>query len=104
MEKEKGAIHWLSELDRQPRPLSIRHPKYPGALVGAAATGGAEVEFLIQEDGTVRLPRIVKATRPEFGYSAVEAVSCWLFEPPLYHHAPVVARARVPFKFHPKPK
>jgi TonB family protein len=103
MEKEKGAIHWLSELDKQPRPLSIRHPRYPGALVGTAATGAAEVEFLIQEDGTVRLPRIVKATRPEFGYSAVEAVSSWLFEPPLYHHAAVVARARVPFKFKPKP-
>jgi TonB family protein len=103
MDQHKGAVHVVAELDAPPHPLSIRRPLYPSALLGTGITGDASVEFLIQEDGWVRLPRIVQASRPEFGYAAVEAVASWAFEPPRVHGKPVVARARVSFRFKPKP-
>jgi TonB family protein len=102
LEGRKGQVHPVAELDAPPHPLSTRHPLYPLALEDKAITGDASVEFLIQEDGWVRLPRIVTASRPEFGYAAVEAVASWSFQPPMFHGKPTVARARVSFKFKPK--
>ena len=102
LEGRKGAVHAVAELDAQPRALSTRRPLYPLALEKTSITGEATVEFLIQEDGWVRLPRIVEASRPEFGYAAVEAVASWAFQPPMFHGKPAVTRARVSFKFKPK--
>jgi TonB family protein len=101
LEGASGAICGVSQLDEKPRPLSIQNPKYPHALVDPPVPGDAEVEFIIEEDGSVDLPRVVKASRPEFGYAAVEAVASWRFEPPLLHGSPTLAKARVPFKFQP---
>jgi TonB family protein len=103
LDRRKGAVPPVSGLDAPPRPLSIGRPFYPSALVGTGIIGDATVEFMIQEGGWVRLPRIVQASRPEFGYAAVEEVASWAFEPPIFHGKPTVARARVSFKFKPKP-
>jgi TonB family protein len=102
LEANPGGVHPIAQLDAQPHPVSIKHPLYPMALAGTTEVGNATVEFLVQEDGLVRLPRIVHASRPEFGYAAAEAVASWRFEPPKLHGKPVVARARVSFKFKPK--
>jgi len=102
LEKQPGGIHPASGLDIKLHPMSARHPLYPLALVSNALTGDAVVEFLIQEDGAVRFPRIVRASRPEFGYAAVEAVSSWLFNPPKVNGEGVVTRARVELRFKPR--
>jgi outer membrane biosynthesis protein TonB len=57
------------------------------------------VEFLVDEHGHARLPRVVDASAPEFGYAAVAAVALWTFEAPTAKGEPVVVRVRAPFIF-----
>jgi TonB family protein len=102
LEARPSAVVSIAALDSIPQPLSQRPPLYPGSAEGKMDKGSAVVEFLIQEDGAVRLPRIVKASRPEFGYAAVEAVASWIFSPPTVHGKAVVARARMPIDFVPQ--
>lgn len=92
-------IATLRDLDAPPQPLFREAPVYPLALQSGGRTGNAEIEFYIDEDGIVQLPRVVSATAPEFGYAAVHAVSEWRFTPPLRQRKPVVVRARIPIDF-----
>jgi TonB family protein len=59
------------------------------------------VEFLIDRDGRVRLPRIVSATKSAFGYAAVQAVSAWQFDKPVVGGKSVILRVRMPMEFAP---
>jgi len=79
--------------------LSRRAPVFPSALAGEVAGGQAVVEFIIDHDGKVQLPRVVSATDPAFGYAAVQGVAAWKFAPPVSHGQPVDVRARIPMKF-----
>jgi outer membrane biosynthesis protein TonB len=51
----------------------------------------------------VRLPRIISATDPAFGFAAAQAVFGWQFKPPTKGGQPVVTKVRIPFGFEDKP-
>lgn len=87
------------QLDTPLRPIANPVPRAPLSLTGT--TGTALVEFLVDETGRARLPRIASATEPGFGYAAVQAVADWRFEPPLVAGKPAVVRVRAPFNFAP---
>ncbi len=89
----------VGDLDTPLQPLHQVSPKYPLALVSDGQTGEAVIEFVIDRDGWVALPRIVSATKPEFGWSAATAVSQWRFVPPRKDGTPVDVRVRAPFDF-----
>lgn len=89
----------LDALDKSPAPLSRRAPVFPVQVPEGTTQGEAVIEFLIDKEGNARLPRIVSASDPAFGYAGVQAVSTWLFEPPRAGGKVVVARARVPLVF-----
>jgi TonB family protein len=99
-----SSIHGTADLDRPLSPISRPAPVYPTSLQGDGRTGDAVVEFLVNEDGVACVPRIVTATEPQFGYSAMQAASAWLFAPPSVGGSGATVRVRVPFKFRiPKP-
>ncbi|NOU20985.1 MAG: hypothetical protein HOO93_04210 [Methyloglobulus sp.] len=54
---------------------------------------------IVAEQGMVQLPRILTASKPEFGWAAATAVKRWLFEPPMKAGKPVNARLVMPFDF-----
>ncbi|MBI3884433.1 MAG: TonB family protein [Opitutae bacterium] len=97
--KKKKPVAELKELDAVPKARSRREPVFPYALQGKTDHGAAEVEFFIDTDGTVLLPRAVSASAEEFGYAAVQAVSQWKFEPPLRAGKAVLVRAQIPISF-----
>lgn len=99
IEKKPDAIVLLKDLDRAVKPLSQRPPVYPTALEKAGQAGEAIIEFYIDKNGDVQLPRVISATAPEFGYSAVQAVATWRFEPGWKSGKPVVVRAQIPVTF-----
>src|SRR5262249_23675424 len=66
-------------LDRKLVPLWRGFPVYPKALVEQGLAGDATVEFVIDRDGRVRLPHIVKSSADAFGWAAATAVSQWVF-------------------------
>jgi TonB family protein len=104
LKKEKPELCPLKDLDTRPQLLSQHPPVFPSALIGKMTEGRAVVEFIIDRDGNVQLPRVVSVTDPAFGYAAVQGVSAWKFAPPTSHGKPVVMRAQIPIEFRgPKP-
>jgi TonB family protein len=57
-------------------PTATFSPVYPDSLLEAQAGGSATVEFVVQQDGQVRLETlsVVSATHPAFGTAARDAV------------------------------
>ena len=71
------------------------------ALRAEGPTGSAEIEFIIDREGRARLPRIVSASREEFGWAAATAIAQWVFDPPKKNGQPVDTRVRIPVSFTP---
>jgi TonB family protein len=86
-------------LDAPLRLIAQQTPIFPFSVAGRLENGEALVEFIIDEDGRVTLPRTVQANDPAFGYAAAQAAVAWRFEPPRAGGNPAAVRARVPFKF-----
>lgn len=102
--KEKpDTILTPSQLDALPKPVSRRPPVYPSALLAEGKAGEAKVEFFIDHNGDVQLPRIVSCSAPEFGYAAVQAIATWRYQVPRKGGKPVTARATIPLEFGVRP-
>ena len=97
--KQPDSIAKANKLDAQPKPTATRQPAFPSALRGKAESGEAVVEFLIDEQGHVRLPRIVSATDPAFGDAAAQALVAWQFVAPKAGGQPAVVKVKIPMKF-----
>ena len=90
-----------SGLDQKLKPLWRGFPVYPAALREGQLKGSAEIEFIIDRDGRVRLPRVKSATREEFGWAAATAISQWVFERPTRKGEPVDITVTIPVNFNP---
>jgi TonB family protein len=101
LKNDKEQVVAYDRLDRPPQPIERTVPIYPAELSGKP--GRAEIDFIIDREGRVQLPRIASATEPQFGWAAAAAVSLWRFEPPLLEGKPVDARARLPLEFTARP-
>jgi TonB family protein len=97
--KKPESIVALRDLDTAPVPRSRRPPVFPRSVPETVTKGEALVEFLIDEDGRARLPRIVSATDDAFGYAAVQSIASWRFEPPQRGGKSVVVRVQIPVNF-----
>ena len=97
--KHPDRIVAADKLDEPLKPMSRPPAAFPLSLVGKVQKGSAVVEFLIDEDGRARLPRIAKASDAAFGYAAVQAVAAWRFEEPKSGKKSVVVRMQAPFEF-----
>lgn len=96
----RGEIHPAKGLDGKLTPLYRVRPEYPDALRDQGSPAGqAEIEFVIDREGRVRLPRIVSASNEEFGWAAATAVAQWVFSAPLRGGEPVDVKVHIPFNF-----
>lgn len=64
-----------------PMPKQLLQPRYPDALKGSGKKGKAVVSVVIDKQGRVINPRLVKATFPEFEMPALLAAASLEFEP-----------------------
>ncbi len=99
LEKHPGNIISPTLLDEPLKAVSRPTATYPKTLAASRKPGEAVVEIFVDRKGRAQLPRIVSCTAPEFGYSAAQAVSRWVFEPPTKAGKPVITRMQVPFEF-----
>lgn len=88
-------------LDERLRPLWRVSPVYPDALRADKPAGKAMIEFVIDRDGRCRLPRVVSASQPEFGWAAAAAINQWVFAPPTKGGQPVDVKVSIPVDFSP---
>jgi TonB family protein len=95
-----GGIGGARGLDGKLTPIYQVRPEYPRTLKEQGGPAGkAEIEFVIDREGRVRLPRIASATHPEFGWAAATAVSQWVFNPPRRAGEPVDIKVKIPMTF-----
>lgn len=101
LSSEKPDIVDLKDLDAVPEQRVTVQAVFPAKH--ADKDGRVEIEFIIDREGRVRLPRIVSATEPEFGWAAATAMVRWEFSPPLKGGVPVDARGLLQIEFQGKP-
>jgi TonB family protein len=89
----------VRELDRIPLLLNVVTPRYSIAARDQGVRGSVEVQFYIDEKGTVRLPAVLNADRIDIAMAALEAVRQWKFEPPTRNGRPVLISAIQQFDF-----
>jgi len=70
-----------SLLDRKPTPRAQIPPQYPFELRNAGIEGEVVVEFIVDTNGHVRNPTIVRSTQREFEAAALQAIAKWTFRP-----------------------
>ncbi|MBI2812914.1 MAG: TonB family protein [Opitutae bacterium] len=97
--REPVRIPELQSLPSAPKAIHQPMPAYPAALTGKGVEGRAEVRFFVDEEGRVRLPQVVAATKPEFAAAALAAVAQWRYEPPRVGSRRLVVAENWSFKF-----
>ncbi|HZL46480.1 MAG TPA: TonB family protein [Opitutaceae bacterium] len=88
-----------TRLDRTPRARSQPAPIYPADLRNEGIEGTVLVEFLVDLEGNVHDPVVLRASHPGFIESAVRAVARWKFEPGYSGGRKVRFRMSVPVVF-----
>lgn len=68
-------------LDRNPRALSQIAPVYPFELRKEGIEGTVEVEFVVDMEGRVHSPVVLRTDHPGFVEAALRAIVKWRFEP-----------------------
>ena len=90
----------LNQLDEPLTPLVKIPPIYPGRARRRGIEGFVEVEFVVNEQGTVENILIIKSDPPEvFDNTVKKTVSKWRFKPGSIAGIPVKTRVKVPFQF-----
>ncbi|HEY4640579.1 MAG TPA: energy transducer TonB [Thermoanaerobaculia bacterium] len=82
-----------------PQPTRKRDPERP-AVVNELGGALAVLELVIDVDGMVRQPRIIRSPAPTVSYSALEAIKHWRFRPGTMQGKPVPVIFRITFNFH----
>lgn len=73
------------------QPLFRRSPEYPAGALAAGRQGWAQIEFTVDETGSVRDARTVDVEGGErFGEAALEAIKDWRYAPRFVDGKPVV--------------
>lgn len=89
----------LIDVDIVPRVISPIAPSYPVELKRAHVSGNVMVEFIVDEQGRVVRPLIVKSSHSGFNQSSLVAIRKWRFEPGRNGGKVVKVRMRMPFVF-----
>jgi protein TonB len=94
-----GEIFKLSELDRQPTAVYQPAPTFPLDLKRQGIEGSANVEFIIDANGTVVQARAISSSNTGFEEAAVLGVLKWKFRPGMKAGRKVNSRMMVPIRF-----
>jgi TonB family protein len=97
--KHPDRIASATQLDMPPKPVSQRPPITPTGPAGPQDDAEALIECIVDVEGHARLPRIVTATAPAYGYAAMQAANGWWFEPAQRAGKAVPVRVQIPFRF-----
>jgi TonB family protein len=85
--------------DRAPVVYEQARPVYPYSLRLSGNRGEVVVDFIVDTEGSVRNPTVIKSSHPDFEAPAVEAVLQWKFKPGLKGGHPVFVHMQVPIIF-----
>jgi len=88
-------------LDARPKAAARPGLAYPTSFLEQRVSGTAKIEFVIDRVGLAQVPRVVEASRPEFGWAAVTLVNSMRFDPLTRGGKPTELRVIFPIAFEP---
>jgi len=88
-------------LDARPKAIARPSLAYPTGLYTQQIAGSAKIEFVIDRVGLAQVPRVVEASRPEFGWAAATLVNGMRFDPLTRNGKPAELRVIMPVSFVP---
>lgn len=94
-----GNIFDLAALDQRPEARVRINPVYPFDMRRSGLRGEVLVGFIVDSEGTVRDPYIVRSSNPGFEQAALDAVLKWRFRPGKKGGANVSTRVQQPLIF-----
>jgi protein TonB len=96
----EGKEFQLAQVDKPPVVMSRVEPDYPSMARRRNINGQVTVKFLVDAQGRVQKPSIVRAN-PEgiFESSVLEAVTRWRFKPGIYKGQAVSTWVILPIQF-----
>lgn len=97
--KALGAIFDLASLDQRPEATVRIKPIYPFEMRRSGLKGEVTVGFIVDSDGNVRDPYIIKSSSPGFEDAAIQAVLKWKFRPGKKGGKAVNTRVAQPLSF-----
>jgi len=97
--KAMGNVFDLASLDQRPEARLRIKPVYPFELRRSGIKGEVTVGFIVDRNGDVREPYIVKSTSQGFEQAAIDAVLKWKFKPGKKGGAAVNTRVAQPLTF-----
>lgn len=89
----------IASLDQKPVPTFQPQPVYPFELKRAGISGEVTLGFIIDANGSVRDPYVIRATQREFEDAAIQGVLKWKFRPGKKGGVAVNARANIVIPF-----
>jgi periplasmic protein TonB len=89
----------LADLDEPPRATVRPLPAYPFEMRRSGLKGEVVVEFIVDTQGNVRDPFIVRSSHPGFEQAALDVVLKWKFKPGKKGGASQNTRVRQPLTF-----
>jgi len=101
--QEISATTEPDEPPTQPSVIDQTPPVYPKAMKSSRTAGEVTIGFIVNTDGDVESPTVVRSTNPDFEQPAINAVLQWKFKPGTKDGKPVKRRAQIPIKFTPTP-
>jgi hypothetical protein len=93
-------IGMLGELDQAPQPINRPSPGRPADQSRGMPTR-VTIDFLIDEDGRVRMPVLDQGEHGPWAEAATAALLEWRFSPPTRQGKPVIVNAKQEFIFPP---
>jgi protein TonB len=97
--KGLGNIFDLAALDQRPEARVRINPVYPFEMRRSGLRGDVIVGFIVDSEGNVRDPYIVRSSNPGFEQAAIDAVLKWKFRPGKKGGANVSTRVQQPLAF-----
>jgi protein TonB len=94
-----GEIFDIKNLDQQPVAKIRGKPAYPFDMRRQGIKGEVTVQFIVDSNGDVRDPFVVKSSQREFEASALQAVARWKWRPGRKGGRAVSTRMVVPMVF-----
>lgn len=99
--RDSVGVFTESTVDEPVQPMSQPRPVYPRGFESLGVSGRVTVEFVVTTSGTVEAGsiRVLEATAPAFGSSAIEAIGGSRFRPARVRGVPVKQLVRQVIRF-----
>ncbi len=87
------------DLDQKPSPMTQVAPKIPNSLRRQRLSGRIDVEFVVDTQGRVQSPRVIRSFNTLLNEPVLSAIKQWRFKPGMRGGKPVPFKTKMPFKF-----